>query len=295
MRVGTVAAAAIALFCLQTQGAGQEQPDSPASNPAPADHPTGGMTAEQIMARVAQNQDKAEKLRAEYVYEQRVHIASKKPHGKLMREETATYHVVPTPDGVQKEQEKIKGQYLEKGKHIEFEGPPVPDPESLDAQLVQQFREDFVNSKSKDGMAKDLFPLTSEEQQEMAFRLVGEEDMNGRRAYRIAFGPKDKDELSFAGDAWIDKADFEPIYIDTKLSRKMPLAIRALLGTDLPGFGFSVHYRRQADGVWFPSSFGTEFRLKVLFFLSREIAISLDNHDFEHTHVKTKIEMAAPE
>jgi hypothetical protein len=252
-------------------------------------------TAERIMARVAENQDRAEKLRAEYVYQQRVHVVSKKPHGKLMRDETASYHVVPTPDGIQKENEKITGKYLVHGKYVDFEGPPVPDPDGMDAELIRQFRDDFANAKSKDGMAKDLFPLTSEEQKEMEFRLVGEEPMDGRSAFRVAFRPKDKDEFTWAGDAWIDKQDFQPIYVATKMSRRIPLGVRVLLGTDVPGLGFSVHYRRQEDGVWFPTSFGTEFQLRVLFFLNREIAISLDNREFEHTHVKTKIEMAAPE
>jgi hypothetical protein len=253
------------------------------------------LSAEEIMARVAANQDRENNLRSNYVYQQRIHIVSKKPHGRVMREETATYEVVPTAEGSDKTQEKIIGRYWQKGSYIDFEGPPVPDADSIDAQLVQQFREDFVNSKSKDGMAKDLFPLTSEEQEEMEFRLVGEEIMDGKAAYRIAFRPRDHEELTWAGDAWIDKEHFEPINVDTRLSRKMPLAIRAMLGTDLPGLGFNVHYKSQPDGVWFPTSFGTEFRLKVLFFFSREITISLKNDAFEHTHVKTKIEMAAPD
>jgi len=119
--------------------------------------------------------------------------------------------------------------------------------------------------------------------------------MDHRPTFRVAFRPKDHDDIDWAGDAWIDKEELEPVYVATRLSRKIPLVIRTLLGTDVPGMGFSVHYRRQADGVWFPTSFGTEFELRVVFFFNRDIAISLDNREFEHTHVKTKIEMAAPE
>ena len=35
--------------------------------------------------------------------------------------------------------------------------------------------------------------------------------------------------------------------------------------------------------------FGTEFRLRVLFFLKRNISISLRNSGFEHVHVKSKV------
>lgn len=45
----------------------------------------------------------------------------------------------------------------------------------------------------------------------------------------------------------------------------------------------------QPDGVWFPVSFGTEFKLHVLFFFSREIIIDAQNSDFEKTHVSSKI------
>jgi hypothetical protein len=59
----------------------------------------------------------------------------------------------------------------------------------------------------------------------------------------------------------------------------------------VPGLGFSVQYRRQPDGVWFPTGLGTEFRLRAVFFLKRDVFISVENFDFEHTHVDTKIEV----
>jgi len=76
----------------------------------------------------------------------------------------------------------------------------------------------------------------------------------------------------------------------SRMSRQIPFPIRTLLGIDLPGLGFSVQYKRQPDGVWFPSSFGTEFRLKVLHLLNRDVSLSLDNRDFQRTHVDTRIQ-----
>jgi hypothetical protein len=73
------------------------------------------------------------------------------------------------------------------------------------------------------------------------------------------------------------------------MARRLPFLVRTMW-FDLPGIGFNVDYERQPDGVWFPSSFGTEFRLKVgpLFFFNRDIAISLKNSGFEHTDGETK-------
>jgi hypothetical protein len=287
--------AAVWSSAAQTAGNTAASDRKSAPDPGKGSPGNAGPSAEVIMSAVGANQDRADELRAQYAYAQHIHIATHKPHGKLLREETAEYRVIPAPDSSEKILEQLKGRYLAQGHYIDFTGEPVPDPDSIDGQLIRQFRDDFVNSKSKDGLAKDLFPLTSEEQKELTFRLVGEEMMDGRAAYRIAFQPKEHDELAWAGDAWIDKAEMQPIYVVTRLSRKVPLVVRTMLGTDVPGLGFSVHYRRQEDGLWFPTSFGTEFRFRVLFLLNRDISISLDNRAFERTHVKTRIEMGAPE
>jgi hypothetical protein len=60
------------------------------------------------------------------------------------------------------------------------------------------------------------------------------------------------------------------------------------LGTNVPGLGFTIVYVPQPDGVWFPVSFGTEFRLHVLFVI-RQIVIDAQNRDFEKTHVSSRI------
>ena len=95
--------------------------------------------------------------------------------------------------------------------------------------------------------------------------------------------------MTWAGEAFIDAAEFQPVRVFTKMSVRLPLLVRKMW-FDLPGFGFNVDYKRQEDGVWFPSSFGTEFQLQFgpLFFSNRDIAISLKNSGFEHTHVETK-------
>jgi hypothetical protein len=237
---------------------------------------------------VAANQDRSEKLRNQYVYQQRIHVLTRKTNGKVLREETADYHVVPNPDGTVRALEQLTGRYWHKGKYVDFAGEPVPEPDSTDGDLIHDFREDLTNDNSKDGFARDLFPLTTDEQKGYQFRLIGEETFEGRQTYHIGFTPKDQ-EIDWAGEAFIDKNEFQPIYVFTKLSQRIPFAVRTILGTDLPGIGFAVHYRRQADGVWFPTSLGSEFRIHVLFFFNRNVSLSMENKAFEHTHVETKI------
>jgi hypothetical protein len=270
----------------------QSSPPEQAAQSEPANAP---LTADGIMARVAANQDRSEELRKQYVYRQHTHILTHRPKGgRLLREETADYDVVPTPDGTQKELKLLTGRYWSKGKYETFQGEPIPEAESLDGSLIHDFREDLSNEKTKDGLAKDLFPLTTEGQKDYNFTLLGQEMQEGRSVYHIGFRPKDKNDISWAGAAYIDTAEFQPVRVFTKLSRRIPFGVRTFLGTDLPGIGFNVVYKRQEDGVWFPATFGTEFRIHALFFINRDVSVSLENSGFQHTHVESKMKVVRP-
>ncbi len=246
-------------------------------------------SALEIMARVAANQDRAQQQREEYIYHQRIHIATRKTNGSLIREETADYLVTPNPAGTRKELNSISGRYWHKRSYVDFEGEPVPEQDSLDGDLIHDLRDDLMNDKSKDSLGHDLFPLTAEQQKRYRFELAGEATVRKRKAYRIRFYPADKEEFTWAGEALVDQEEFQPLTVSTRLSRKIPLLVRTVLGTDLPGLGFNVEYQRFGEGVWFPASFGTEFRLRAVFFINREIIISLENSDFKHAKAESRI------
>lgn len=257
---------------------------SPQPNPAV-------LTAEAIMARVAANQNRSEALRKQYVYKQQIHILTHKPGGKLMREETADYNVVPTPDGTKKKLMLLTGRYLHKGRYEQFTGEPTPEEDSFDGDLINDLRDDLSDENSKDGLARRWFPLTSEEQKNYAFTLLGQEVQQGRRVYLIRFQPNDKEEIPWAGEVYIDAVEFEPVRVFTRLARRLPLMIRSLLGTDVPDIGFNVVYQRQPDGVWFPATVGTEFRVRAEFVINRQVSVSLENSAFERTHVVSRIKV----
>ena len=261
------------------------------------------------MARVAANQDRSESLRKEYVYQQHIHIVTHKPSSRMMREETADYEVVPLADGIQKHLKLLTGRYWNKNKYLEFQGDPAPrngsspDPDlmytlrnhnplpltaSTDAELIHYLRNYLLDDMSKDGVARALFPLTFDVQKDYVFQFLGEEVEEERKVYHIAFTPKDKEEFAWEGEAFIDAAEFQPVRVFTKLSGHIPLLVRTMW-FDLPGLGFNVVYRRREDGVWFPSSFGTEFRVHTgPVFFNRDVSISMKNSGFEHRQVESK-------
>jgi hypothetical protein len=281
-------------------------------------------SAESIMARVAANQDRAEAERAHYVYVQHARMVSR--HGKSVKcEEVTDYRITPSSDGSEEQLLKVDGRYLKDRKYFTYtkllphdvevrpkeannhpdkktgedhskkkDGTKDPsfDPntdETIDRDLVENIRSGLMHDKSKDGISAHLFPLTSKDQVKYLFRLVGRERMNGRDVFHIVFRPKEKDDFGWSGDAYIDTTDYQPVLISTGMARKIPFAVRTLLGTSFPGLGFTVTYAPQPDGVWFPTTFSTEFKIHVLFFFNREMILDAQNRDFEKTHVTSKI------
>jgi hypothetical protein len=271
-------------------------------------HPT--LTAEAIMARVAANQNRSDQLRSEYIYHQRIHVVLQKANGTKMRDEVADYLITPTPTGTQRKLTAISGYYRHKGQYLEFKGEPRPEADSIDGDMLNDFRQDLMEESSndgvtndlkhdstedhsKDGIAHDLFPLTNNQQKLYEYHLIGEEIQEGRSVYRIGFRPKDHKDYDWAGEADIDATEFQPVRVYTKLSRPLPFLVRKVV-VDVPGLGFNVQYQRQPEGIWFPTSFGTEFRIHLFMVWGRTIMISLQNTDFERTHVEHEISYEPP-
>ena len=238
------------------------------------------------MKRVGQNQDREQDARNHFVYQQNVHRTMRRKDGKLLREENWAYTVTPGAKGTEKKLLSVHGRYWKKGRYVTFDGEPVPEG-------LLSITLDDDEASSRDGIDKDLFPLTTEEQKKYTFELLGERIVDSRSAYRIQFRPANKGDYGWTGEALIDREEFQPVTVYTRLSRRLPLAVRTMLGTDVPGLGFSIRYKRIDKDLWFPSSYGTEFGVRALFLLNRTITESMENTDFRRTSVDSRIEFEA--
>jgi len=279
-------------------------------------------SAESVMNRVAINQDAAEAERAHYVYVQHAKMASRRGN-TVMCDEITDYRFTPSVDGSQEELLKVDGRFLKQHKYVSYSAllprdedkpkdadkdkaekkekkekdkdkdkDPVFDPnsnETIDRDIVENIRWNLIHDKSKDGYNAHLFPLTSKDQLDYSFRMIGQERLNDRDVYHITFRPKKKDDFGWSGDAYIDTTAYEPVLVTTGMARKIPFVVRTLLGTNVPGLGFSITYAPQPDGVWFPITFSTEFKIHVLYFFHREVILNAQNRDFEKTHVTSRI------
>jgi hypothetical protein len=245
-------------------------------------------SASKIMRRVAENQDREQNARREFVYEQKLHRTLRDKNGKLIREEFWTYSVTPGSKDTQKKFISVNGRYWKNGEYRAFDGLPLPDPGLLSITL-----DDEDSSSTRDGVDSDLFPLTSEQQKKYTFEMMGERVVKDRPAYRVQFHPTDRKDYAWTGEALIDKEEYQPVSIYTQLSRKLPLAVRTMLGTDVHGLGYNINYTRVDKDLWFPSTYGTEFSLRVLFLLNRTLTESTENMNFRRANVESSVEFAA--
>ena len=100
---------------------------------------------------------------------------------------------------------------------------------------------------------------------------------------------------SWAGEALIDAEEFHPIVVTTRMARGIPVAVRLIFGVSIQNLGFKVSYKRLEPGVWFPSTYGSEFKMRVLFLYSRKVIAGLLNGEFRKTHVASNITYRLPE
>ncbi|HUA61810.1 MAG TPA: hypothetical protein VML19_23850 [Verrucomicrobiae bacterium] len=267
----------------------------------PAGYAQSPPDVSEIMNRVGQNQTRAETRRREFVYTQKQTLRMIRPNGKIAREEHREYTVVPRPKRVQKKLVRFDGRYESKGKYFSYDHPDYHyKGMDIDGDLINSLSEDLTNdTNSRDGISSNLFPLTEKAVPHYAFKLIGTETYHGRQVYRVHFEPRKKPSVGdmdddgengiWKGDALIDVAELQPVSVQTSLAFKVPAAVKILLGTNINGLGYAITYEKFDDGVWFPVSYGGEFKVRGLFLYQRTMTVSLLNSDFRKQDVNSSI------
>jgi hypothetical protein len=262
-----------------------------------------GGDAAAIMAKVAANVEKSTEMRRQFVYRQSIRASLIRAGGEVSRRESREYFVTPEPKGTEKKLASFSGQYRKGKAMIPYSEPGFKyKDEDIDGELLGDLVNDLTNDNdSRDGIPLSLFPLRTKVLPAYKFSMKRKVEYQGRPTYEILFEPAAKgscvvlgegnvcDDEPWKGEAWIDADELEPVRIDTNLAFKVPWAVRTFLGTNLRQTGFSISYVRVGEGVWFPHSYGTEFKLDLLWFYKRTIALSLENSAFQKTEASSTI------
>lgn len=265
-----------------------------------------------IMNRMASSVEASVDGRRQYVYKQRVVARLLRTNQHVARQETRIYTAVPGPDKTVKTLVSLAGDYYKTRTEVVHYDTPGFEKGGLDidGDLMRDLINDLVDDKdSRDGIPHDLFPLRKKDLPAYVFTFKDETEVKGRKAYRIAFEPSHKsrcleigpgedecgDSKPWKGEVLVDAEEFQPVRIYTELAFKMPWGVKVFLGTNVRQIGFSVAYSRLAPNVWFPVSYGTEFRLDVLFGYHRVITLALDSSEFVRAEAKSEIKYAPPQ
>lgn len=256
----------------------------------------GQEPVENIMARVAANQERAQAEREAMVFEQNVLIRLHRGNGMLAREEEYHFTVTPTPDGIVKQRTAFAGKYGKGKELISYDTPGFEyKGVDVDGQLAKELVEEFTNDKSRDGVNHDLFPLRQSEMAKYAFTLKGRQNYRGHDVYVVAFRPSphrlpgESEDSIWAGEALIDAAAMQPVLITTWMARGIPLVVKTLLGTDLKHMGFKITYEKFDDDIWMPVTYGGELHVRAVFVYTRNISISLRNSGFRRAEVDSSV------
>lgn len=262
---------------------------------APAGAP---LTASEIMQRAADKMDAAEKARARYVYDQDVFVRLKRANGKTAREESREYTVAPGAKGATRTLVKVDGKVFKGKRQIPYSEPGFETGKiDVDASLTDGFASDLL--WNKDGKVES-FPIDHRNVNHYEYTLEGKEQYRGYDVYRISYRAKSKsvmddddDDTCWAGDALIERNQFQPVLLTSSWDCKIPVAVKALLGINVQHIGAKITFRRFDKDVWFPVSCGGEMKLRLFFLYARTIAFRASADHFRKTDVKSSIQFEA--
>lgn len=263
--------------------------------------PPPPLSAREIMQRVIAHQTEALQARRQWVYTQEVFVRSQQRNKTLMREETRLYRIIPDPQSQKRELLSVKGRYRLKNQLVDYDQPTEND--NID-DVVSDWADQMTDPqehKSRDGLDTDLFPLARKHLDSYTFTLQGSSEYRGHQVYEIEYRPAKKPRLSdekdemWAGTVLVDKAAFQPVFINSFLAVQIPLAVKILLGTNVRDLGFKVEYEKFDGDVWFPVRGGGEFRLDAVFFWKRNFSYSWSCRDFQKTDAETSITFEEPQ
>ena len=211
----------------------------------------------------------------------------------VARQESRVYSVAPKPSATEKNRLSLDGEVHKGSQIIQYTDPKTENSGvDLDGSLFRSLTDDLVDDKeSRDGISKSLFPLGNDTLAKYGFQLLDTRVYKGCSTHHLTFAPKKgAEDANWKRDLYVDAAEYQPVQIATDLTFKMPLLVRAVFGTNIGQTGFAVSYQRVAENVGFPVSYGSEFRLDVLFGYQPVITMDLISSNLQCATARSAIQ-----
>jgi hypothetical protein len=150
-------------------------------------------------------------------------------------------------------------------------GPPTPSEKKKNEEALRKAkspadRAEELRKEKENRAFIDEVPLAFD------FKLLAEQQMNGREAYLLQCTPKPgyhargkygKMFSKVEGKVWVDKQDFGWIRVDARVTE--PISMGLFLARVQPGSHIVFEQTRVADGLWMPLHVEVKAEAKVLF------------------------------
>jgi hypothetical protein len=155
-------------------------------------------------------------------------------------------------------------------------GPPTPAEKKKNQEAVRKVKSpaDRAEELRKE---KENRAYIDEIPSAFNFKLIAEQQMNGRQAYLVQCTPKPgyhargkygKMFSKVEGKVWVDKQDFGWIKVDAKVTE--PFSMGLFLARVQPGSHIVFEQTRVADGLWMPQRVEVKAEAKILFIKNYE-------------------------
>lgn len=218
---------------------------------------------EEIIHKVAEREKwkESQKIEAKYTYTSLDVAEILNKDGSLKERREKLYQVIP-----------IEGEPYYK--LIQKNGKPLSPEEAKEEEEHQKkFRQKLAEEKGKKTHDEDDVELNEALFSKYRYTLAGEEEINGRPAYVLAFAPK-SDDLpvkrrldrllnKVSGKLWVDERESELVKAEVHLTQPVTLLFGIL--ASLRRFDGTLEQMKIDDGVWLPSRFGGYFEGRIGF------------------------------
>jgi hypothetical protein len=155
-------------------------------------------------------------------------------------------------------------------------GPPTPAEKKKNQEALRRAKSpaDRAEELRKE---KENRAFIDEVPSAFDFKLLGEQQMNGRQAYLLLCTPKPgfhargkygKMYSKVEGKVWVDKQDFGWIKVDAKVTE--PFSMGLFLARVQPGSHIVFEQTRVGDGLWMPQRIEVKAEAKILFIKNYE-------------------------
>ncbi len=157
---------------------------------------------------------------------------------------------------------------------VQKNGKPLsPEESQQEAEHEKKLRQKLAEDKGKKARDEDEVELNEELFSKYRFAMAGEEKVDGRSAYVLAFAPKSEDLQvkrrvdrllnKVTGKLWVDERENELAKAEVHLTHPVTLLFGIL--ASLRTFDGTLEQTKVDEDVWLPSRFGGYFEGRIGF------------------------------